>query len=60
MGVFSGEGGQFIGGHAMSEEHRLKTASGLSLLWDGEPIKRVRQGDGFFVLRGRRVAACTC
>jgi hypothetical protein len=55
MGVFSGEGGQFIGGHAMSEEHRLKTASGLSLLWDGEPIKRVRQGDGFFVLRGRRV-----
>jgi hypothetical protein len=40
----------------MNDDNRLKTASALSNLWDGEPIKRVRQGDGFFVLRGRRVA----
>ncbi len=56
VGVFTAEGGQFIGSHAMSEDHKLKTISALSSLWDGEPIKRVRQGDGAFVLCGRRVA----
>ena len=43
MGVFSAEGGQFIGGHGMSEDNRLKTAAALSGVWDGEPIKRVRK-----------------
>ena len=36
------EGGQFIGGHGMTPEAMLRTAAGLSCLWDGEPIKRVR------------------
>jgi hypothetical protein len=56
IGLFSDEGGQFIGGHAMSEENRLKTAAGLSSLWDGKPVRRTRQGEGAYVLRGRRVA----
>jgi hypothetical protein len=56
IGVFSSEGGLFIGGHGMSDESRLRTAAGLSELWDGEPIKRVRAGDGTLVLPGRRVA----
>jgi hypothetical protein len=56
LGLFSTEGGQFIGGHGMSEDHRLKTASGLSDLWDGKPIRRVRAGDGASVLPGRRLA----
>jgi len=56
VGVFSSEGGQFVGGHAMSEENKLKTAAGFSSLWDGTPVKRVRQGDGISVLHGRRVA----
>jgi hypothetical protein len=56
VGVFSSEGGQFIGGHGMSDERKLLTATGLSGLWDGEPIKRVRAGDGALVLPGRRVA----
>jgi Protein of unknown function (DUF3987) len=56
VGVFSSEGGQFIGGHGMSDERKLLTATGLSQLWDGEPIKRVRAGDGTLVLPGRRVA----
>ena len=56
VAVFSSEGGQFIGGYAMSEENRLKTGAAFSALWDGTPLKRVRQGDGSFVLRGRRVA----
>jgi Protein of unknown function (DUF3987) len=39
----------------MSDDANLRTASGLSGLWDGEPIKRVRALDGFTVLPGRRV-----
>jgi hypothetical protein len=54
-GVFSSEGGQLIGGYAMSDEHRLRTAAGLSEGWDGKPWKRVRGGDGLTVLPNRRV-----
>ncbi len=56
MGIFSGEGGQFLGGHGMNQDNRLKTAAAMSGLWDGEPIRRVRQGDGSMILPGRRVS----
>ena len=56
VGIFAGEGGQFIGGHGMTEEKKLLTAAGLSCLWDGETIKRVRAGDGVIILPGCRVA----
>jgi hypothetical protein len=55
IGIFAAEGGQFIGGHGMSDEAKLRTAAGLSSAWDGEPMKRVRRGDGAIVLPGRRV-----
>ena len=35
MGVFSAEGGQYIGGHGMREEAKLRTAAALSSMWDG-------------------------
>jgi hypothetical protein len=56
LGIFSNEGGQFIGGHGMNEENKLKTAAGLSALWDGEPIRRVRSGEGCSIYAGRRLA----
>jgi hypothetical protein len=56
LGIFTAEGGQFIGGHGMSDEAKLRTAAGLSSTWDGEPIKRVRAADGVTVLPGRRLA----
>lgn len=56
LGLFSDEGGSFIGGHAMSEEIRLRTAAGLSSMWDGSPIKRIRAGDAAMYLRGRRLS----
>jgi len=56
LGIFATEGGQFIGGHGMSEENKLRTAAGLSSLWDGDAIKRVRVGDGVNVLPGRRLS----
>jgi len=56
IGIFATEGGQFIGGHGMRDEAKLFTAAGLSAAWDGDPIKRVRAGDGTIILAGRRVA----
>jgi hypothetical protein len=57
VGIFSAEGGQFIGGHGMSNENKLLTAAGLSSVWDGEAIRRVRAGDGIILLPGRRCTA---
>jgi len=57
VGIFATEGGQFIGGHGMSDDNKLKTAAGLSDIWDGKPIRRVRSGDGATILPGRRLAA---
>ena len=56
IGLYTGEGGQFLGGHAMSSDNRLKTAAGLSTFWDGDTIRRTRAGDGNTVLYGRRVS----
>jgi hypothetical protein len=57
LGLFTSEGGAFIGGHAMRAETMLRTATGLSSLWDGMPIRRVRGGEGSSVLIGRRLSA---
>ena len=54
LGIFASEGGQFIGGHGMSDEAKLRTAAGLSAAWDGEAMKRVRV-EGSTVLPGRRL-----
>lgn len=56
LGIFSDEGGQFLGGHAMSSENRQKTLAALNGTWGGQPIKRTRQGDGSYALFGRRLS----
>ena len=56
LGIFADEGGQFIGGHAMNTDNRLKTLAALNDLWQGNPIRRTRAGDGAYSLFGRRLA----
>jgi len=56
MGLFSDEGGRMVGGYGMSADNQLKTAAGLSGLWDGKPIDRVRGMDGASKIYGRRVS----
>ena len=56
LGLFATEGGQFIGGHGMKDDAKLRNAAGLSDLWDGTAIRRVRSLDGASVLPGRRLA----
>lgn len=55
LGIFSDEGGGFIGGHAMSTDNKLKTMAGLSGMWDGAPVNRTRAGDGVSTFYGRRL-----
>lgn len=56
LGLFSDEAGGFIGGHAMNSDNRLKTIAGLSQLWGGDEVNRIRAGDGASSLPGRRLA----
>jgi hypothetical protein len=56
LGIFSDEGGQFVGGYGMKEDNKLNTAAALSNLWDGKPITRVRRGDKPLIMPGKRLA----
>ena len=56
-GVFTSEGGLFVGGHAMNEENKMRMAAMLNALWDGAPIRRTRVLTGFAFLPGRRLSA---
>lgn len=56
LGLFSDEGGQFLGGFAMAKDQRQKTLAAFNDLWQGNPIQRTRAGEGSTVLYGRRLA----
>lgn len=57
VGLFSDEGGRFIGSYSMNSEHTVQSISTLSNLWDGSPVDRIRGGDGFSKLYGRRLSS---
>jgi hypothetical protein len=44
------------GGFGFSPDHRQKTVTSLSALWDGAGLRRLRAGDGIIDLPGRRLA----
>lgn len=56
LGLFSDEGGQFLGGYAMNSDNKQKTLAALNDLWQGNPIRRTRSSDGHATLHGRRLA----
>src|SRR5690606_24961431 len=56
LGLFSDEAGGFIGGHAMNSDNRLKTIAGLSQLWNGDTLDRIRSAAGASDYPGRRLA----
>jgi hypothetical protein len=55
-GVFTAEGGMLVGGHAFSDEARMRTGALFNCLWDGDPIRRSRVITGQAFLPGRRCA----
>jgi hypothetical protein len=46
IGLFHDDAGEFIGGHSMGHDHRMKSAAGLSKLWDRGEFDRIRGSDG--------------
>ena len=57
QGIYTDEGGQFLGGHALTEEAELRTIAMLSRLWQGDRIDRVRATDSeHVILYGRRIS----
>ncbi len=56
IGIFSDEGGRFIGGYAMSQEKAVRTAATLNSTWDGDSINHVRGTKDPLILTGRRVS----
>ncbi len=56
LGLFNDDAGDFLTGHAMSQENRTKSAAGFSRLWDNGEFSRVRSGDGAAKFYGRRLA----
>jgi hypothetical protein len=53
-GLFTSEGGLFLGGAAFNDDTRLRTGALLNTLWDGEAIRRLRIVTGNAYLPGRR------
>jgi hypothetical protein len=57
FGIFTSEGGQFIGGYGLSKDAKIRTVSGLSKFWDGDPVSRLRASDDKrIILVGRRLS----
>ena len=56
VGLFSSEGGQFIGGHAMSDDAKRRSAAALNALWDDGRLERIRASEEITLLPGRRVS----
>jgi hypothetical protein len=57
MGLFTAEGALFTDGHAMTKENLRRSAAALNGFWDGEPVRRVRAGEGVTTLVGKRLSA---
>ncbi len=55
LGVFTAEGGSFLGGHGMNEDAKTRTLTGLSTLYDTGAAQRVRAKE-ITILDGRRVS----
>jgi len=56
LGLFSDEGGQFIGGYSMADDMRMRTATILSKLWEGTPQTIVRKVNDPIISAGRRLS----
>lgn len=56
VGIFCDEGARFTGGYAMAKDNEQKTSAGLSSIWDGQVLTRVRVRAENVTLVGRRVS----
>lgn len=57
VGLFTGEGGELLGGHSLREERRTAGLAWFLKAWGAETLDTLTRGDGLSILLGRRVAA---
>jgi putative DNA primase/helicase len=56
VGVFTGEGGELLGGHSLREDRRSAGLAWFLKAWGAETLDTLTRGDGLSILLGRRVA----
>jgi putative DNA primase/helicase len=56
VGLFTGEGGELLGGHSLREDRRSAGLSWFLKAWGAETLDTLTRGDGLSILLGRRVS----
>lgn len=56
IGLFTGEGGELLGGHSMREDRRTAGLAWFLKAWGAETLDSLTRGDGLSILLGRRVS----
>ncbi len=56
LGLFTDEGGRFVGSYSMKDDNKIAAVSTLSKAWDGATIDRSRGEGGTQKFPGRRLA----
>jgi len=56
IGLFTGEGGELLGGHSLREDRRSAGLAWLLKAWGAETLDTLTRGDGLSILLGRRVS----
>lgn len=56
LGLFHDDAGEFLAGHSMDKDHKMRSAAGLSKLHDRGEFDRIRAADGASKYFGRRLA----
>lgn len=56
IGLFTGEGGELLGGHSLRDDRRAAGLAWLLKAWGGETLDDLTRGGGLSLLPGRRVS----
>ena len=56
IGLFSGEGGELLGGHSLRQDRRSAGLAWFLKAWGAETLDTLTRGDGLSILLGRRVS----
>lgn len=56
VGVFTGEGGELLGGHSLREDRRTAGLAWFLKAWGAESLDTLTRGDGLSILLGRRLS----
>ena len=56
VGLFTGEGGELLGGHSLRDDRRSAGLAWYLKAWGAETLDKLTRGEGLSILLGRRVS----